>query len=45
MLLDIRMIPNLTLELSRLYRDKHWLTVVGVHTIPEIHVEVDYARL
>ena len=40
-----KQITYLALGLSRLYRDKHWLIVVGVHSIPEIAVEVDYARL
>jgi hypothetical protein len=31
--------------LSRLYRGKHWPLVVGVHSIPELEVEIDYARL
>ncbi len=35
----------LALGLSRLYRDKHWLILVGVHSVPELEVEVDYARL
>lgn len=33
------------LGLSRLYRGKHWLILVGVHSLPELDVEVDYARL
>ena len=40
-----KQITYLSLGLSRLFRDKHWLIVVGVHTIPEIDVEIDYARL
>jgi len=40
-----KQITYLALGLSRLYRDKHWLIVVGVHSIPEIAIEVDYARL
>ncbi len=35
----------LALGLSRLYRGKHWLIVVGVHTIPELDVAIDYRRL
>ncbi|HYL98813.1 MAG TPA: hypothetical protein VEZ90_07640 [Blastocatellia bacterium] len=35
----------LTVGLSRLYLGAHWLIVVGVHCIPELEVEVDYARL
>ena len=35
----------LAVGLSRLYRGKHWLILVGVHAVPEIEVEIDYARL
>lgn len=35
----------LALGLSRLYQGKHWPLVVGVHSIPELDVEIDYARL
>jgi hypothetical protein len=35
----------LALGLSRLYRGKHWMILVGVHTLPELEVEIDYARL
>jgi hypothetical protein len=35
----------LTVGLSRLYQGKHWPLVVGVHSIPELEVEIDYARL
>ncbi|HWQ35540.1 MAG TPA: hypothetical protein VNQ79_22025 [Blastocatellia bacterium] len=35
----------LAVGLSRLFHGKHWLLVVGVHTIPELEVQVDYARL
>jgi hypothetical protein len=35
----------LAVGLSRLYQGKHWPLVVGVHTIPEMDVEIDYARL
>ncbi|HKV38534.1 MAG TPA: hypothetical protein VJX67_04910, partial [Blastocatellia bacterium] len=31
--------------LSRLYLDKHWIIVVGVHSLPELDIEIDYARL
>jgi hypothetical protein len=31
--------------LSRLYLDRHWIIVVGVHSLPELDVEIDYARL
>lgn len=35
----------LAVGLSRLYQGRHWLLVVGVHSIPELEVEIDYARL
>jgi hypothetical protein len=35
----------LAVGLSRLYQGKHWPLVVGVHSIPELDVEIDYARL
>jgi hypothetical protein len=35
----------LAVGLSRLYQDKHWPLIVGVHSIPELDVEIDYARL
>jgi len=35
----------LTLGLSRLFQNKHWLLLVGVHSLPELAVEIDYARL
>ncbi len=35
----------LALGLSRLYRGKHWLIVIGVHAIPELVVPIDYGRL
>ncbi|MGH9846281.1 MAG: dual OB domain-containing protein [Blastocatellia bacterium] len=35
----------LAIGLSRLYRNKHWPILVGVHSLPELTVEVDYARL
>lgn len=38
-------ITYLALGLSRLYRGKHWLIVVGVHTLPELDVPIDYGRL
>jgi hypothetical protein len=31
--------------LSRLYQGKHWLILVGVHALPELAVEIDYAKL
>jgi hypothetical protein len=35
----------LALGRSRLFQGKHWLIVVGVHSLPELQIEVDYARL
>ncbi len=35
----------LVVGLSRLHQGKHWPILVGVHTLPELDVEVDYARL
>ncbi len=35
----------LAIGLSRLYHNKHWPILVGVHSLPELAVEVDYARL
>jgi hypothetical protein len=35
----------LTLGLSRRFCGKHWLLVVGVHTIPELDVLIDWGRL
>jgi hypothetical protein len=35
----------LAVGLSRLHQGKHWLLVVGVHTLPELAVEIDYAKL
>lgn len=35
----------LAIGLSRLHHGKHWPILVGVHTLPELDVEVDYARL
>ncbi len=35
----------LAVGLSRLHQGKHWLIVVGVHTLPELAVEIDYAKL
>jgi len=40
-----KQITYLVIGLSRLYRDKYWPIVVGVHSIPELDIEVDYARL
>ena len=35
----------LALGLSRCFRGKHWLMVIGVHTIPELDVRIDWGRL
>jgi len=35
----------LTLGLSRLFQNKHWLILVGVHSLPELAVEIDYNHL
>jgi hypothetical protein len=35
----------LTLGLSRLFQDKHWPILVGVHSLPELAVEIDYSHL
>jgi hypothetical protein len=35
----------LALGLSRRFRGKHWLIVIGVHTIPELDVLIDWGRL
>lgn len=35
----------LTVGLSRLFQNKHWLILVGVHTLPELAVEIDYNHL
>jgi hypothetical protein len=35
----------LAIGLSRRYRGKHWLIVIGVHTIPELDICIDYGRL
>lgn len=35
----------LTLGLSRLFQNKHWPILVGVHSLPELAVEIDYASL
>jgi len=40
-----KQVTYLALGLSRLYRGKHWLIVVGAHSIPELVVDVDYGRL
>ncbi|HKQ77682.1 MAG TPA: hypothetical protein VJ810_28560 [Blastocatellia bacterium] len=35
----------LTIGLSRPFQGKHWLILVGVHSIPELAVEIDFAKL
>jgi hypothetical protein len=35
----------LTLGLSRSYQDEYWLLVLGVHTVPDYEVEIDYDNL
>lgn len=35
----------LALGLSRRFRGMHWLLMIGVHTIPELDVPIDYGRL
>jgi hypothetical protein len=35
----------LTIGLSRPFQDKHWLILVGAHSIPELTVEIDFAKL
>jgi hypothetical protein len=35
----------LTVGLSRPFQGKHWLILVGVHSIPELAVEIDFAKL
>lgn len=35
----------LTVGLSRLFQNKHWLILVGVHSLPELSVEIDYSKL
>jgi hypothetical protein len=35
----------LAVGLSRLYRAKHWMILVGVHCLPEIEVEINYSKL
>jgi hypothetical protein len=35
----------LAIGLSRLHQGRHWPLLVGVHTLPALEVEVDYARL
>jgi len=35
----------LSIGLSRPFQGKHWLLLVGVHSIPELAVEIDFAKL
>ncbi|MGH9939405.1 MAG: dual OB domain-containing protein [Blastocatellia bacterium] len=35
----------LSIGLSRPFQGKHWLILVGVHSIPELTVEIDFAKL
>jgi hypothetical protein len=35
----------LAVGLSRPFQGKHWLILVGVHTLPELAVEIDFAKL
>src|SRR5262245_58404898 len=35
----------LTIGLSRPFQGKHWMILVGAHTIPEMTVEIDFAKL
>lgn len=35
----------LTLGLSRLFQNNHWLILVGVHSLPELAIEIDYNHL
>ncbi|MEK7831547.1 MAG: hypothetical protein AAB401_10710 [Acidobacteriota bacterium] len=35
----------LTLGLSRLFQNKHWPILVGVHSLPELAIEIDYSHL
>lgn len=35
----------LTIGLSRPFQGKHWLILVGAHTIPELTVDIDFAKL
>lgn|SRR5262245_7817497 len=34
-----------TIGLSRPFQGKYWLILVGVHTVPELMVEIDFAKL
>ncbi len=35
----------LAVGLSRAFQGKHWLILVGVHSIPELTIEIDFAKL
>lgn len=35
----------LSVGLSRAFQGKHWLILVGVHSVPELAVEIDFAKL
>jgi len=35
----------LSLGLSRGYQDKLWLLVIGVHSVPDYQIEIDYGNL
>jgi hypothetical protein len=35
----------LALGLSRSFKDEYWLLVLGVHTVPDYEVEIDYGNL
>ncbi len=35
----------LSVGLSRPFQGKHWLILVGVHSIPELAIEIDFAKL
>lgn len=40
-----KQVTYLTIGLSRLFQNKHWLILVGVHSLPELAVEIDYNHL
>ncbi|MGH9833531.1 MAG: dual OB domain-containing protein [Blastocatellia bacterium] len=35
----------LSVGLSRAFQGKHWLILVGVHSVPELAIEIDFAKL
>jgi hypothetical protein len=41
----LKQATSLVVGLSRLHYGKHWPILVGVHTLPALEVEVDYAHL